>query len=196
MVSHIFYNFYEMNFKENPCIRPYDLPKWMWIGIFAVDNNDGENFLQKKQLLLSQNGNCSLFIERLSQIIHIENFPELYQRICSITMNWINSNTNAFLAYGASYLHSQLQGISFNNSTGEKVFLNEKGGTTGTFYITNLITFPNRSFQRVKWYQPEDFTIGGMTSHFSYHLYEIKFSEKPSKKPYEIPAMEDKTSAQ
>ncbi|XP_032094106.1 vomeronasal type-2 receptor 26-like [Thamnophis elegans] len=46
-------------------------------------------------------------------------------------------------------LHSFLQGISFNNSAGERVFLNEKGEATGGFDITNLITFPNRSFQRV-----------------------------------------------
>ncbi|XP_070810717.1 vomeronasal type-2 receptor 26-like [Pituophis catenifer annectens] len=47
-------------------------------------------------------------------------------------------------------LHSFLQGISFNNSAGERVFLNAKGEATGGFDITNLITFPNRSFQRVK----------------------------------------------
>ncbi|XP_032092488.1 vomeronasal type-2 receptor 26-like [Thamnophis elegans] len=47
-------------------------------------------------------------------------------------------------------LHSFLQGISFNNSAGERIFLNEKGEATGGFDITNLITFPNRSFQRVR----------------------------------------------
>ncbi|XP_032092328.1 vomeronasal type-2 receptor 26-like [Thamnophis elegans] len=47
-------------------------------------------------------------------------------------------------------LHSFLQGISFNNSAGETVFLNDKREATGVFDITNLITFPNRSFQRVR----------------------------------------------
>ncbi|XP_070810643.1 vomeronasal type-2 receptor 26-like [Pituophis catenifer annectens] len=47
-------------------------------------------------------------------------------------------------------LHSFLQGISFNNSAGERVFLNQKGEATGGFDITNLITFPNRSFQRIR----------------------------------------------
>ncbi|XP_058036676.1 vomeronasal type-2 receptor 26-like [Ahaetulla prasina] len=47
-------------------------------------------------------------------------------------------------------LHSFLQGISFNNSAGERVFLNEKGEATGGFDITNLITFSNRSLQRVR----------------------------------------------
>ncbi|XP_070810111.1 vomeronasal type-2 receptor 26-like [Pituophis catenifer annectens] len=295
--------------------------KWTWIGIFAIDNNDGENFLQKMQPLLSENGICSAFIERLSQLVHLENYPEVIQRILIISMNWINSEANAFLVYGESLtimwlrfvtliidpeskeialfrrvwimtaqidfilsgfqikldlhmfhgalsftvhsravagfkeflqtvnplsnyrdgflqevweqafdcsfpkpelqemqnrkctgemkledlpgpafememtgqsysiynavfavahalqalytlhfnrkkpmicknldlphlqawqLHSFLQGISFNNSAGERVFLNEKGEATGGFDITNLITFPNRSFQRVR----------------------------------------------
>ncbi|XP_070810682.1 vomeronasal type-2 receptor 26-like [Pituophis catenifer annectens] len=47
-------------------------------------------------------------------------------------------------------LHSFLQGISFNNSAAERVFLNQKGEATGGFDITNLITFPNRSFQRIR----------------------------------------------
>ncbi|XP_007441675.2 vomeronasal type-2 receptor 26-like [Python bivittatus] len=47
-------------------------------------------------------------------------------------------------------LHPFLQGISFNNSAGEKVFFNDKREVTGGFDVINLITFPNRSFQRVK----------------------------------------------
>ncbi|XP_070810670.1 vomeronasal type-2 receptor 26-like [Pituophis catenifer annectens] len=46
-------------------------------------------------------------------------------------------------------LHPFLRGISFNNSAGERVCLNEKRETAGGFDITNLITFPNRSFQKV-----------------------------------------------
>ncbi|XP_070810064.1 vomeronasal type-2 receptor 26-like [Pituophis catenifer annectens] len=295
--------------------------KWTWIGIFAVDNNDGEKFLQKMQPLLSENRICSAFIERLSQLAHMEEFQELFQRISIISIHLMNSKVNAVLVYGESLtitwlrsvvfpvdpdskeiallgkvwimtaqidfilsgyqinwdlqmfhgaisftvhstevvgfkeflqtinplsvsrdgflqdvweqafdcsfpkpglqemhsrqctgemqledlpgplfememtgqsysiynavysvahalqdlymlgfnrktttmhrktdlpnlqawqLHSFLQGISFNNSAGERVFLNEKGEATGGFDITNLITFPNRSFQRVK----------------------------------------------
>ncbi|XP_058036532.1 vomeronasal type-2 receptor 26-like [Ahaetulla prasina] len=76
--------------------------RWTWIGIFSVDNNDGENFLQKMQPLLSQNGICSAFIERLAQLVHFENFPEVIERILIISMSWINSRANAFLVYGES----------------------------------------------------------------------------------------------
>ncbi|XP_032092495.1 vomeronasal type-2 receptor 26-like [Thamnophis elegans] len=295
--------------------------RWTWIGIFTVDNNDGENFLQKMLPLLSENRICSAFVEMLAPLIHFEDYTEVYLRISSITITWINSKANAFLVYGESVpiiwltvvtfwsdpeskgtalykrvwittaqidfvlsgfqiqwglqmfhgaisftihsrpvvgfreflqtinplsvprdgflqevweqafecsfpkpelqempsrkctgemkledlpspafememtgqsysiynavysvahalqvlytlhsnrikpmmdknpkcphlqplqLHSHLQGISFNNSAGERVFLNEKGEARGGFDIINLITFPNRSFQRVR----------------------------------------------
>uniref|UniRef100_A0A670ZLL8 G-protein coupled receptors family 3 profile domain-containing protein n=1 Tax=Pseudonaja textilis TaxID=8673 RepID=A0A670ZLL8_PSETE len=295
--------------------------RWTWIGIFSVDNNNGENFLQKMQPLLLQNGICLEFIERLPQQIHLERFTEYYQIISIISINLMNSKAIVFLVYGevwtiiwlrfvtflvdpenketallrkvwimtaqidfvlsgvqissdlkmfhgaisftvhstavagfkeflqtinplsdfrdgflqnvweqsfdcsfpkaelqkmqsrqctgemkledlpapifememtgqsysvynavhavahalqalhmsgfnrmktrmdkktdlpnlqAWQLHSFLQGISFNNSAGERVFLNEKGEATGGFDITNLITFPNRSFERIR----------------------------------------------
>ncbi|XP_026579469.1 vomeronasal type-2 receptor 26-like [Pseudonaja textilis] len=295
--------------------------RWTWIGIFSVDNNNGDKFLQKIEPLLSENGICLSFIERLDQKIHLEGFLELYQKFSIISINMFYSKSNVFLAYGESWtimwlrfatflvdpenkksellrkvwimtakidfalsgiqissdltmyhgaisftvhsravvgfreflqainpvsdyrdgfrqdvweqsfdcsfpkpelqgihskkcteemkledlpapvfememtaqsysvynavyavahalqslhilmfnrrktmmgktpdllqlqpwqLHSFLQGISFNNSAGERVFLNDKGEATGGFDITNLITFPNRSFQRVR----------------------------------------------
>ncbi|XP_039182878.1 vomeronasal type-2 receptor 26-like [Crotalus tigris] len=218
--------------------------RWTWIGIFAIGNNNGENFLQKMQPLLAKNGICSSFIQRLSRV-HPEDFPQIYQTISTISWNWINTKANAFLVYGEAltimwlrivtfmvdperkeislfrkvwimtaqidFVLSGFQiswdlqvfhgAISFNAhsiavvgfkeflqtvnplsvyrdeflwevweqlfdcsfpkaelqetqtrqcTAGEEVFLNEKGEATGGFDITNLITFPNRSFQRVR----------------------------------------------
>ncbi|XP_070582921.1 vomeronasal type-2 receptor 26-like [Erythrolamprus reginae] len=47
-------------------------------------------------------------------------------------------------------IHKFLQGISFNNSAGERVFFKDKREGPGGFDIVNMITFSNRSFQRVK----------------------------------------------
>ncbi|XP_039220538.1 vomeronasal type-2 receptor 26-like, partial [Crotalus tigris] len=47
-------------------------------------------------------------------------------------------------------LHQLLQEISFNNSAGERVFFKDRRESPGGFDIINMITFPNRSFQRVK----------------------------------------------
>ncbi|XP_015266854.1 PREDICTED: vomeronasal type-2 receptor 26-like [Gekko japonicus] len=47
-------------------------------------------------------------------------------------------------------LHSLLQRISFNNSAREQIVLNEHGELTGGFDITNLVTFPNNTYIKVK----------------------------------------------
>ncbi|XP_077774161.1 vomeronasal type-2 receptor 26-like [Podarcis muralis] len=47
-------------------------------------------------------------------------------------------------------LHSFLHRISFNNSVGDEITLNEHGELAGGFDITNLVTFPNNSYVRVK----------------------------------------------
>ncbi|XP_077774156.1 vomeronasal type-2 receptor 26-like [Podarcis muralis] len=47
-------------------------------------------------------------------------------------------------------LHSLLQRISFNNSAGDEITLNEHGELAAGFDITNLVTFPNNSYIRVK----------------------------------------------
>ncbi|XP_063158936.1 vomeronasal type-2 receptor 26-like [Candoia aspera] len=47
-------------------------------------------------------------------------------------------------------LHPFLQGISFNNSAGERVFFNEKREVAGGFDIMNMIAFPNKSIRSVK----------------------------------------------
>ncbi|XP_070810710.1 vomeronasal type-2 receptor 26-like [Pituophis catenifer annectens] len=94
--------------------------RWTWIGMFSVDNNDGENFLQKMQPLFSENGICSSFIERLSQLIHIEDFQEVIQRILIISMNWITSQANAFLVYGESLTIMWLRFVTFMTDPGSK----------------------------------------------------------------------------
>ncbi|XP_078234929.1 vomeronasal type-2 receptor 26-like [Pogona vitticeps] len=54
-------------------------------------------------------------------------------------------------------LHRFLQEISFNNSAGDRVSFNDEREVRGGFDITNLVTFPNRSFHNVKigWVNPE-----------------------------------------
>uniref|UniRef100_A0ACB8EVX8 Uncharacterized protein n=1 Tax=Sphaerodactylus townsendi TaxID=933632 RepID=A0ACB8EVX8_9SAUR len=47
-------------------------------------------------------------------------------------------------------LHPFLQGITFNNSAGETVSFNDDKEIGAGFDIINMVTFPNRSFLRVK----------------------------------------------
>ncbi|XP_058036653.1 vomeronasal type-2 receptor 26-like [Ahaetulla prasina] len=87
--------------------------RWTWIGIFSVDNNNGENFLQKMQPLLSENGICAAFIESLTQQLHLERFFELSQMISTISFNMMNSKVNVFLVYGEAWTIIWLRYITF-----------------------------------------------------------------------------------
>uniref|UniRef100_A0ACB8EUT4 Uncharacterized protein n=1 Tax=Sphaerodactylus townsendi TaxID=933632 RepID=A0ACB8EUT4_9SAUR len=49
-----------------------------------------------------------------------------------------------------AHLHPFLQGISFNNTAGETISFNQNKEMGVGFDITNLITFPNKSFQKTK----------------------------------------------
>ncbi|XP_039182959.1 extracellular calcium-sensing receptor-like [Crotalus tigris] len=86
--------------------------RWTWIGIFAIGNNNGENFLQKMQPLLAKNGICSSFIQRLSRV-NLEDFPQIYQTISTISWNWINSKANVFLVYGEALTIMWLRIVTF-----------------------------------------------------------------------------------
>ncbi|XP_044294444.1 vomeronasal type-2 receptor 26-like [Varanus komodoensis] len=52
--------------------------------------------------------------------------------------------------YVIGMLHSEIQGISFNNSAGDEITFNEDGELEGGFDLTNLVTFPNQSYDRIK----------------------------------------------
>ncbi|XP_054850227.1 vomeronasal type-2 receptor 26-like [Eublepharis macularius] len=47
-------------------------------------------------------------------------------------------------------LHSFLQRISFNTSSGDEVSFNDHGELEAGFHLTNLVTFPNNSYVRVQ----------------------------------------------
>ncbi|XP_033026246.1 vomeronasal type-2 receptor 26-like [Lacerta agilis] len=68
--------------------------------------------------------------------------------------------------YKIPQLHRFLHEISFNNSAGETMFFTNKREMGGGFDIMNMVTFPNKSFLRVKvgWVDPnalnrKEFTI-------------------------------------
>ncbi|XP_025031785.1 vomeronasal type-2 receptor 26-like [Python bivittatus] len=113
MVSHLVYHFYELPFRQHPFLNLYDSPMWTWIGIFAVDNNNGEHFLKKMQPLLSQNGICSSFIESLPLLVHLEDISELEDTVSRIAINLMNSKANTFLVYGDSFTIIGLRVVPF-----------------------------------------------------------------------------------
>ncbi|XP_077774201.1 vomeronasal type-2 receptor 26-like [Podarcis muralis] len=95
----------------------------------------------------------------------LETFVPNY--ICDIKKNLIaiigglDSQTSLHVAtildiYKVPQLHHFLRGISFNNSAGDKISLDQNGEILAGFDITNWIVSSNQSFQRVK--------VGGVDS--------------------------------
>ncbi|XP_058036592.1 vomeronasal type-2 receptor 26-like [Ahaetulla prasina] len=87
--------------------------RWTWIGIFVVDNNNGENFLQKMQPLLSENGICSSFIERVSEQIYLKDYLKIFDALGHISIHLISSKAKAILVYGESLAIMWLRVLMF-----------------------------------------------------------------------------------
>nr|XP_028560608.1 vomeronasal type-2 receptor 26-like [Podarcis muralis] len=153
--------------------------RWKWVGLITTDNEAGERFLQTIEPMLFKNGICSAFTERLKfNMNYNSNKLEMTEDSRILFTTFTTSKANAILLYGESRfsiwlsaflftmeltqqlfpqkksregkLHSFLQRISFNNSAGDEITLNEYGELAAGFDITNLVTFPNNSYVRVK----------------------------------------------
>ncbi|XP_039224113.1 extracellular calcium-sensing receptor-like [Crotalus tigris] len=85
---------------------------WTWIGVFAVETK-GERFLQKLQPLLSQNGICLAFTQKIPQHIHLEDLSELLGSISIISNKLMDRKTNVFLVYGESFTIVWLRTVMF-----------------------------------------------------------------------------------
>ncbi|XP_054850323.1 vomeronasal type-2 receptor 26-like [Eublepharis macularius] len=61
-----------------------------------------------------------------------------------------DGNRQTYLHVEPWQLHSFLRRTSFNNGVGDEITFNEHGELTAGFDITNLVTFPNNSYVRVR----------------------------------------------
>nr|XP_034992708.1 vomeronasal type-2 receptor 26-like [Zootoca vivipara] len=223
--------------------------RWKWVGLITPANEAGEQFLQRIEPMLFQNGICSEFTERTEYYVQFTgNVLDMVDQTKLFSQTFMKSKANVIVIYGEStsivwltsvimarnmiqlilhqsvrketegkvwitaaqidfisnvpgnlmepniqmlqgaisitihskefrdfsdflqgvkpsgqdadgfikafweqaFLHSFLQRISFNNSAGDEITFNEHGELAGGFDITNLVTFPNNSYVRVK----------------------------------------------
>ncbi|KAK9398184.1 type-2 vomeronasal receptor [Crotalus adamanteus] len=85
---------------------------WRWIGVFAFETK-GERFLQKLQPLLSQNGICLAFTQKIPQHIHLEDLSELFDSVSIISNKLMDRKANVFLVYGESFTIVWLRTVMF-----------------------------------------------------------------------------------
>nr|XP_028560201.1 vomeronasal type-2 receptor 26-like [Podarcis muralis] len=81
---------------------------WMWVGLFAVDDDSGEQFLQVLEPMLSQNGICSAFAERIPKQASWHTGSQMNTMAFNINQHLTNSTANTLIVYGENMIISWL----------------------------------------------------------------------------------------
>ncbi|KAH0626224.1 hypothetical protein JD844_001063 [Phrynosoma platyrhinos] len=101
-------SFYRMATNEEPqymgIISLLQHFGWTWIGLFVVDDDSGEHFLEKMELLLSQNGICSAFTSQIQNQEHFHDSKARNHRTQYLYQIFKSSKARVFLLYGNVYM--------------------------------------------------------------------------------------------
>ncbi|XP_077169305.1 vomeronasal type-2 receptor 26-like [Paroedura picta] len=115
--------------------------RWTWIGLLAIDDDNGNQFLQRIVPLLSENSICFAFTYKLPKMTFLKEIAELIINEVEWYTVLMDRKTN---------LHNFLRRIYFNNSVGETIQFDQDRELVSVFDVTNWVTLSNGSFVRVK----------------------------------------------
>ncbi|XP_054850302.1 vomeronasal type-2 receptor 26-like [Eublepharis macularius] len=97
--------------------------QWVWVGIFVIDDDSGETFLQTLLPLLSQSGICFAFIDRIQKVTYVDGMIELFLRKFETFRTLMESKVNVFVVNGAppsmENLSWHLQVVDLSSPTGK-----------------------------------------------------------------------------
>ncbi|XP_077169317.1 vomeronasal type-2 receptor 26-like [Paroedura picta] len=99
--------------------------KWTWVALLAMDDDNGNQFLQRIVPILSESSICYAFTYKFPKMTYLNDLAELI-------------------------LHNFLRRIYFNNSVGERIQFDQDKELVSVFDLTNWMTLSNGSFARVK----------------------------------------------
>ncbi|XP_062993126.1 vomeronasal type-2 receptor 26-like [Elgaria multicarinata webbii] len=74
--------------------------QWKWVGLITMEDEGGEHFLRTVEPMLSQNGICSEFTERLETNWHFFDLGEVINRTLTHLTIFMPKKANAVLMYG------------------------------------------------------------------------------------------------
>uniref|UniRef100_A0A670Z1G6 G-protein coupled receptors family 3 profile domain-containing protein n=1 Tax=Pseudonaja textilis TaxID=8673 RepID=A0A670Z1G6_PSETE len=75
--------------------------RWTWIGLFAVDDDNGERFFQTLVPMLSSNNICSAFIKRTPKWTYVADILDLFLDDLDKFPSLMESKANVFIVHGA-----------------------------------------------------------------------------------------------
>ncbi|XP_015268934.1 PREDICTED: vomeronasal type-2 receptor 26-like [Gekko japonicus] len=101
-----FHLFYRMapneDYQQMGIVQLLQYFSWTWVGLFAMDDDEGEHFLQVLEPLFSKNGICSAFTERITRQTHLHPVNEINDIASNIYRRFTDSKTSVFIIYGHS----------------------------------------------------------------------------------------------
>ncbi|XP_063158458.1 vomeronasal type-2 receptor 26-like [Candoia aspera] len=74
--------------------------RWTWVGLFTVDDNDGDKFLQTLGPMIFANGICFAFVEKTLKWTFAESMLDVFSNEVKIFSALMGSNANVFIVYG------------------------------------------------------------------------------------------------
>ncbi|XP_033026258.1 vomeronasal type-2 receptor 26-like [Lacerta agilis] len=118
--------------------------KWTWVGLFAVAGDMGERFLQTVDALLSLNGICSAFTQRIPREAHWDKMDEVLDKFSSIFEHFTDDKVNAFIISGEALTIAWLRTVIFLGDP------SKKGNTTfaKVWIMTSQVDFVSTSVHR------------------------------------------------
>ncbi|XP_077169568.1 vomeronasal type-2 receptor 26-like [Paroedura picta] len=128
--------------------------QWTWIGLMAMDDDNGNYFVQRIVPILFENSICLAFAHKIPKPTYMKQMAEMIVEQAEQYTVLMDRKTNVFFVYGEPptilALHNFLRRIFFNNSVGETLQFDQDGELVTAFDVTNWVTFTNGSFVRVK----------------------------------------------
>uniref|UniRef100_A0ACB8ESU8 Uncharacterized protein n=1 Tax=Sphaerodactylus townsendi TaxID=933632 RepID=A0ACB8ESU8_9SAUR len=74
--------------------------QWKWVGLISSDGDDGERFLQALEPMLSGNGICVSFMERMKKNLHVDNPHAAIFHFISNNPDFLETKTNVVVIHG------------------------------------------------------------------------------------------------
>ncbi|XP_032092315.1 vomeronasal type-2 receptor 26-like [Thamnophis elegans] len=86
---------------------------WKWIGLFAVDTESGEHFLEKLEPLFFQQGICLAFIQRFPKLLRLDDLGKFSDIMFHFYTHFADIKTNTYIIYGESLTLAWLTALKF-----------------------------------------------------------------------------------
>ncbi|XP_054850400.1 vomeronasal type-2 receptor 26-like [Eublepharis macularius] len=117
---------------------------WMWVGLFLVDDDNGERFLNVLEPLLSQNGICLALIQKIPSKYNWNDMDYVTDVFLTTYLPFRESTANTFIFYGDSVALTILNTLIFLGNPSYK----ENASLRKVWIMTSQIDFALSSLQR------------------------------------------------